>query len=632
MIAKGLFLLVCLPVLTGVLGLFLKTEKLRKNPILLVLFLGFITSIFLFSKLPQQLFTINLLGDYNLAFGLSQFSKFILIFINFFGVLVCMYSKDDDTVKGKRVYFSYLIWLIAFSNLVCFSADFITFIFSWGAALALLYAFLSLGSGSAANKALSIVGFGDFSLILGVCLYIFSTGTTAMPAGMRVALDNPLHWSSFILMLIGAFAKSGCAPLHTWIPAISETTPMPVMAILPASLDKLLGIYLLTKICLDFFVLNKIALALLLLIGSFTIIFAVMMALIQHDLRKLLSYHAISQVGYMVLGFGTGTPIGVLGALFHMLNNAIYKSGLFLTGASVGGKKNTFELDKLGGLAKSMPITFITGLVFALSISGLPLSNGFVSKWMLYQGVIIGLSNAGNIGLRLIYLLALITAMFGSALTLASFIKFIHAIFLGEDKNPKEEKLTEVSGSRKIPVLVLAGLCVILGAVPNLFLKNFLGQGNAQSPYLIGIWNAPCAFFLILTGLFLGFVFWRAQKGKNLRQDSLFIGGEEAAAGQSYPATEFYKGLEDMPLIKKFYRVIKIEAYDFYNLLSGVLKIFSYILLFCVDRLINLLTGLAGYIILGLSWIFRKLHTGVLDLYIVWSLLGLLAFFMILMR
>ena len=121
----------------------------------------------------------------------------------------------------------------------------------------------------------------------------------------------------------------------------------------------------------------------LMAIGSFTIVAAVMMALIQHDLKRLLGYHAVSQAGYMVLGIGTGSIIGIAGGLFHMLNNAIYKHGLFLSGGAVEKKVGTTDLGRLGGLSRFMPISFVTCLIASLAISGVPPFNGFFSKWMI---------------------------------------------------------------------------------------------------------------------------------------------------------------------------------------------------------------------------------------------------------
>jgi len=630
MMQSCLFLLIFVPALAGIICLFIRSQVLRKNLITAVLLATLVFSVLFFIDPPEDL-TFGFLGYFSLILSLNNLAKVILIFANLFGLLISVYSRDYTRVKASRTYFSYLAWLVASVNLVCLSGDFLTFVFSWGATLTLLYALLNIGSGESANKALTIVGFGDFSLILGVSLYVYSTGTAVMPVGAMIALENPLRWLSFILMLIAAFAKAGCGPLHTWIPTASTSAPLPVMAILPASLDKLLGIYLLSRICVDFFVLNNAALCILLLCGALTIMFAVMMALIQHDLRKLLSYHAISQVGYMVLGFGTGVPLGVAAGLFHMINHALYKSGLFLTGGSVGEKKNTFELENLGALAVFMPVTFATGLIFALSISGVPPFNGFASKWMLYQGLIGGFSANTSVAMKSMYIFSLLAAMFGSVLTLASFIKFIHAIFLGEDKQPRREKISEVSLSMKIPVLVLAALCVLLGVFPHLFLRSFIEPYLSEGIGFPGAWNSLFAFLWLAAGLLLGAAFYKSGKVKRLRQDGLFIGGEQPDFGPNFPATEFYRSIEEGPLLKRVYQVLKSEALDLYNCLGSVLKISAFLLFIFVDRFMDMIIRSAGLLVLGLSYLFRKLHTGVLDFYLAWSLIGLLVLFFILM-
>ncbi len=178
-------------------------------------------------------------------------------------------------------------------------------------------------------------------------------------------------------------------------------------ALLPASVDKLLGIYLLSRLVLNVF--DRVSLGLnvlLMIIGAVTIVAGCGHGLVQHDLRKLLSFHAVSQVGYMILGIGTGTAIGIAGGLFHMLNNAIYKGALFLTAGAVEKRAGTMDLAELGGLGRMMPFTFATFGIAALAISGIPPLNGFVSKWMVYQGIV----DAG-IGRYLIFLVAAISAV-----------------------------------------------------------------------------------------------------------------------------------------------------------------------------------------------------------------------------
>ena len=170
-------------------------------------------------------------------------------------------------------------------------------------------------------------------------------------------------------------------------------------------------------------------------IGAITIVFAVMMALIQKDFKRLLSYHAISQVGYMILGIGTGTVIGVVGGLFHMINNAIYKSCLFLTGGSVEKQNGTTDLNQLGGLWRQQPITMICFVIAAASISGVPPFNGFVSKEMIFEGVL-GKVYLGGEGYRIFFIAPVLGALF----TAASFFKIGHAAFF-DKADPKKPRV-----------------------------------------------------------------------------------------------------------------------------------------------------------------------------------------------
>ena len=159
------------------------------------------------------------------------------------------------------------------------------------------------------------------------------------------------------------------------------------------------------------------------IVGRRDILLAVMMALVQKDYKRLLSYHAISQVGYMILGIGTALPVGIVGGLFHMINNALYKSCLFLTGGSVEKQAGTTDLAKLGGLARKMPVTFVCFLVAALSISGCPPFNGFFSKELVYDAAL---------ERHIVFYLA---ALLGTFLTAASFLKLGHAAYLRQARS-----------------------------------------------------------------------------------------------------------------------------------------------------------------------------------------------------
>ncbi len=601
---------------------FIRDYRVRTRAGIMLLVTGLIWGATLFVRPPQEI-SLVLVEGIRLVFGVNPLSQWLIMFVNLFGVAVCLYSLSCDAVKDERWYVSYLVWLISFSSLALLAADFLLFTFCAGVSLVLLYALVGIGSRDAAHKALTVVGLGDFLFILGACIYMSMIQTTRMPVSASVLLDRPISWAAFLLMAGGALAKAGCAPFHTWIPDAGGAAPMPVMAILPASLDKLVGIYLLARVCMHFFVLSGAAGALLLLVGSVTILFAVLMALAQHDLRKLLSYHAISQVGYMVVGLGCGTALGFAGALFHMLNNALYKSGLFLTAGAVGQSRKTWELERLGGLAKAMPFTFMAAMVFSLSISGVPPLNGFASKWLLYQGTLAGLVSSTSLFMRAVFAFALLSALFGSALTLASFIKFIHAVFLGEEV-PQDTHRGQVPLSMKAAIGFLASLCVLLGATAARFISSFIQPALPSQLYPAGAWQSGIAFCILGAGLLLGIIVWRRPSAAATRKDSCFVGGEREGAAFRFPATEFYRTIQEVPLLKGVYRVLDLEALDIYRLLTGACSTLSYLLFILIDRFLDLSSSIVGYAALAVSFVLRRIHTGVLDQYIVWSLAGVL--------
>jgi formate hydrogenlyase subunit 3/multisubunit Na+/H+ antiporter MnhD subunit len=378
---------------------------------------------------------------------------------------------------------------------------------------------------------------------------------------------------------------------------------------LPAAIDKLLGIYLLVIIVREIFVLQSAALSLILaMIGAATIIIAVMIAMVQHNLKKLLSYHAISQVGYMVLGIATGTTVGIAGGIFHMLNHAIYKCCLFLCGGAVEQAAGTPELDKLGGLGKKMSITFTTCLIAALSISGIPPFNGFVSKWMIYQGVIeMGTARTG--GAAKLWPIWLTCAMFGSALTLASFVKLIHSVFLS--RLPQELKnVKEVSPLQTFPMIVLASLCVFFGIFYHVPLKLFIYPALNIKPdtVIFGTWDSILATTLMAFGIILGLlILLIGLLARKTREVPTWTCGEVQTNEQmTIPGTHFYKTVSDMSGLKQLYTSQEKGHFDLYNQ-----------------------SGKAG---LALTEFLRWLHSGVLPMYLTWVTLGLLVILFILCK
>jgi len=397
---------------------------------------------------------------------LYQFSAFIMVAAAVFTFLIMVYAVVF--MRGKespRQFYGFVLLTLSFATGAVLSNNLIVMLFFWEGLLGMMFALIMTGGPNSihtAVKALVLNGAADLCLLLGAGIAIWISGTMEMD---RINLSLTTFWGgfSFILMMIGAAAKAGAFPFHSWIPDASADTPLPFMAFLPGAVEKLLGIYLLTRISLDLFQFKPGSglSVLMMIVGACTIIFAVMMALIQKDYKRLLSYHAVSQVGYMILGIGTALPIGIVGGLFHMINNAMYKSALFLTAGSVEQRAGTTDIRQLGGIGRKMPLTCAFFLITAASIAGVPPFNGFFSKELVFDAALE--SNA------VFYIIAVAGAFF----TAASFLKLGHAVYFGKTSDASD-KAKEVSWPMLLPMGIIALGCVLFGVYNPLPLRGFL--------------------------------------------------------------------------------------------------------------------------------------------------------------
>ena len=575
----------------------------------------------------------------NLSLFMDNWNRVLLLLAGLFGVLIVLYSLRY--MKGKerlREYYTYILLTIAFANGVLLANNLLVLLIFWELLTALLFFLITIGGKAArhpAGKSFVILGFADAALLLGILLVWRITGSLSMTE-INVEVGSAISHVAYVLMLIGALAKAGAMPLHTWIPKAAEGAPISVMAYLPAALDKILGIYLLARITVAthmtqlFTLEGSFLLPLLLVIGGATIIFAVLAAMVQHDLRKLLSFHAVSQVGYMVMGIGTGVPIGVLGGLFHMVNNAIYKCCLFLGAGAVEKRTGKTDLAELGGLARFMPATFLTMTIAALAISGVPPLNGFASKWMIYQGTIAAAASTvanpetaplAQLAFPKIAVIALIAALFGSALTLASFIKVIYSLFLGRKPAGlvgagRDRSLREAPFSMRIPMIVLAVLCIFLGVFAVVPVSGFLahlGLPGVEEAIDVSIftavsrglsagqaqWQSTMATIFIIAALVIGvIIFLFGRISKKVKTGDIFYGGERLASEDiRVPGTDFYATIEHMGVLETLYADSEGGVFDPY-----------------------VLGGRVGERIVGVG---RKVHNGVLSTYLAFCVLGL---------
>ncbi|MGB9612559.1 MAG: NADH-quinone oxidoreductase subunit L [Candidatus Margulisiibacteriota bacterium] len=534
-----------------------------------------------------------------------HFSSAMFLFSSFISFLVTSYSlKFMEESERVGEYYAYLLISIAATAGVLFASDFISLLLFWGVLGFTMYVLVGLAgpqASSAAKKTFIIIGGTDALMILGVG--IVSTITRSLIiAPWHLPLDSSLNIVAFLSLAVGAFAKMGLMPFHSWVADSAEVAPLPAVAMLPAALDKLLGIYLLVRICLDVFriVPNSAISNSLLFLGSFTIVAAVLGALVQHNFRKLLAFHAVSQVGYMVLGIGLASPLGVAGGIFHMLNNVLYKSCLFLCGGSVESRTGTSDLEKLGGLAKFMPFTFVAALIAALSISGVPPFNGFFSKWMIYQAIV---EQSKTNPYWIIWLAA---AMFGSAFTLASFVKFIHALFLGQETKGVV-RIKEVSYLMWLPTIILSFVCVLFGIFAyRLPLRYFIFPtlGVTKS---FGFWQPGLATALLLLGLLLGFLIYILSYQKETSSKPTYLGGEVIPEEKiKISGVDFYDSIKKWGPLEKIYSWAEQRLFDVYELGAKITFGFSAFL----------------------SW----LHSGLLHTYLAWMFLGIIILWLYLFR
>jgi len=579
---------------------------------------AFVDAVRIFADLPERYQYFWYEGTrFSVSLDLlpTRFNSVIVMFAALFVLLVVLYSLyHARNLRYIGRYWAFTLWAGAGSMAAALANNLLFFLVAWEVVTVMLFLLVNLGRGTApagAAKSFVLLGFSDCAILLGIALVLGSSLPTLAMDRLHLTVASPIGYAIFFLFMIGAITKAGAMPFHTWIPKSAEGAPLPVMAFLPASLDKLLGIYFLARISLEFFTLDAFVRHVLMIIGAVTIVCAVMMAMIQHNLRKLLAYHAVSQVGYMVLGIGTGNIIGIIGGLFHMINNAIYKSCLFLGAGNVEDRTGTSELAELGGLARYMPVTFVCCLVAAFSISGVPPFNGFASKWLIYQGVI-----AVGGGAAAIYLVA---AVFGSALTLASFVKVLHSTFLGRKPDTLEPAPAERGWSlANAPLVVLAVLCVVFGVWWTLPVGKFLwpalegmglipaGSTLADTISTGGAWQSATATLLILVGVAVGLGVYLVSHVR-ARVTPPFIGGEMLPADVArLPGTDFYRTVSEMKMLRTVFRDADGGAYDVYYL--------------------------GGKYGLAFVEMLRRFHTGVLPLYVSWCVFGLAAVIGYLMR
>ncbi|HVN66894.1 MAG TPA: proton-conducting transporter membrane subunit [Candidatus Sulfotelmatobacter sp.] len=281
---------------------------------------------------------------------------------------------------------------------------------------------------------------------------IFAGGTSFLAINSALQTTNAdwLPKAAIALFVCGLFVKGGLVPFHGWVPDAYSAAPAPVSVLLAGIVTKASGIYALARLA------NVISFTvplqqMMLLFGAVSIVFGALAALNQRDLKRLLAYSSISQVGYIVMAIATGTKFGLFAAMFHFFNHAVFKAQLFANAAALEEQLGTNDLEKMAGLGTKMPVTGLTALIASLSTAGLPPLAGFWSKLL----IIVALWVAG-------YPLYALLAILASAITLAYFLLLQRSAFFGKPL-AGASAVKEARAGLLVPAVLLAVITVVVG-------------------------------------------------------------------------------------------------------------------------------------------------------------------------
>ncbi|RKY03530.1 MAG: hypothetical protein DRP55_01165 [Spirochaetes bacterium] len=430
-------------------------------------------SLMLYGKTGTLIYAKNFLG-FSLLVSINNLSWLFLITLSVVSFLSVVFSLSY--IRGhERTDFYYLMLLLVNAGMagVVLSADLISFYIFWEIMSWSTFLLISYNRGpalSAGMKYIIMSVVGSAAMMFGIISIYTTYGTLIISeiSIQRLSLPPNYILLLFILFSIAFGIKNAFWPFHIWLPPAHSEAPSPFSAVLSGILIKmgtygfLLFMYVIfgMKVFLElgpsFFSFHNI----LCLLGAITVVIPTFTALLQYDAKKLLAWHSIGQIGYIIIGISLGTSLSVAAGIFHFVNHATFKALLFLTVGAVeyrtGGVR---DLNSLGGLIKKMPITFIGALIGALGIIGVPLTNGFVSKWMIYKALIL----KGNTFLAF-------AALIGTWGTLLSFYKFLHNIFLGQ-LSEKYKNIKKAPFCMQFPIIIYSLIIILFGILPGIVLK-----------------------------------------------------------------------------------------------------------------------------------------------------------------
>jgi hydrogenase-4 component B len=410
-------------------------------------------------------------------------------------------------------------------------------------------------------------------LILGSFAVLYAAGGSFEFDTMRTATLNPL-WASlaFILALSGFGMKAGLIPLHAWLPEAHPAAPSNVSALMSGIMIKV-AIFGFLRVIWDLVGMEHTSWwwgGLVLAAGSSSAVGGVLLALQQHDLKRLLAYHSVENIGIIAIGLGLGmifahyhypslAALGLVAALYHTLNHALFKGLLFMGSGAIMHAAHTCDMGQLGGLIRRIPYTAALFLIGCISISALPPFNGFVSEWLTFQAALMAPQLQGSPLSALIPFSAAMLALAG-ALAAACFVKVFGVVFQGTPRSQAAVDAREVDGWMRLGMMIPAALCLLLGVLPTWMLKltdavsqDLIQTGLGESVAKSWLWLTPIAQerasyspLIVLAALLLAacsFLLIHFSTGKKRRTVPWSCGHPHLNPRMQYTATSFSQPL-----------------------------------------------------------------------------------------
>jgi hydrogenase-4 component B len=419
-------------------------------------------------------------------FRLDALSAFFLVVVNLGGAAASLYGlgygRHEQAPARVLPFFPAFL---AGMNLVVVADDAFAFLLSWEfmslASWALVMArHRDADNAHAGYVYLVMASFGTLSLLLAFGLMAGPSGGYAFEAIRGAYLPPGLSGLVLALVLLGAGSKAGLVPLHVWLPLAHPAAPSHVSALMSGVMTKV-AVYGFVRVVFD--LLGSPPWwwsAVVLLLGGATAALGVLYALMQHDLKRLLAYHTVENIGIIFIGLGLAlafqanamgfaAALALTAALFHVLNHSLFKSLLFFGSGAVLSATGERDMEHLGGLIHRMPLTAFTFLVGSAAISALPPLNGFVSEWLTFQAILVS-PDVSQWSLK--FLVPAVGALLAlsAALAAACFVKAFGVTFLGRARSEAAERAEEVDRFSLAAMFAFAGLCVFAGVFPGLII------------------------------------------------------------------------------------------------------------------------------------------------------------------